>query len=517
MTEHVFSINSGLPMSAQPCQDECEHLIRIAHAMADALSNATAQKQSAPLDAWLRRATALLDHAKLESIDGEQALENLALDLRRRWLGETHTGSNRYMMSPPHAQVKSMADGQRIHYPYDRWLKPNLLEQRLAAHRRPPQGWIGRSLLFANGMSAITTTLQLYRSLAPKLWPRSKKSPLALHWFGGYFEIARALKLLCDDHLHGRKHANQTTLCEIVTRGAADLILIEPVAADIDLDVFDLDAFITAWRQRRVKRPCAIIIDASLSADTFPVDRLCQELADDPPAMIVSIRSALKLDQEGLELANGGLIDLWVSNTPDNTERLDNFEYDLAQARTTLGVSLSQDEYAALSAPFFLDQTSLTTHAGAVFANNRRFAETLSQSIKPDIGLLARISHPSLSPANGQPWAEAPFVNLSYRSDQESARAFLRAVLEHEATARKLSFRSGSSFGFRAHRFEMGFVRGVKFNSLRIAIGARRGPSLDGLIELFQELAAYPDFGALRKAYPKIEAQHPKDRVQDET
>jgi len=60
-------------------------------------------------------------------------------------------------------------------------------------------------------------------------------------------------------------------------------------------------------------------------------------------------------------------------------------------------------------------------------------------------------------------------------------------------------------------------VRGVKFNSLRVALGTRRGPSLDGVIELFQELAAYPDFGALRKAYPKIEAQHPKDRVQDET
>ena len=504
-------------MSTHPCQDECEHLIRIAQSMAAVLDDAFVQQHSASLDQWLKRAEALLGSSQLETTDGEQALENLALDLRRRWLNETHLRSNRYMMSPPHAQAKYLADGERIHYPYDRWLKPKLLEQRLHAHRPPPAGWSGRSLLFANGMSAITTTLQVFRTNAVKLWPNSKKAPLTLHWFGGYFEIARALKLLCDAYFQGRKYAQQTALCDTVTRGAADLVLIEPIAADVDLQVFDLDAFIQAWKRRRSKHPCTIMIDTSLSADTFPVERLCRELADDPPAMIVSIRSAVKLDQHGLELANGGLVDLWMPDDPKNNDRLDDFEYDLAMARTTLGVSLSQDEYAALSAPFFLDETSLTTHAAAVFANNRHFAETLNASLKPDRGLLDRINHPSLSAANAHSWAEAPYVNLRYRSDEQSARAFLRTVLEHEATQRKLSFRSGSSFGFRAHRFEMGFVRGVKFNSLRVAIGARSGPSLDGVINLFQELAAYPDFAALRKAYPKIEAQHPKDRVQDET
>ena len=485
--------------------------------MADVFKAASAQQESALLVQWLARAEALLISPTLESIDGEQALENLSLELRRRWLIEVHTGSARYLMSPPHAQIKSLADGTRVHYPYARWLKPKLLEQRLAAHRPPPKGWSGRTLLFANGMSAITTTLQVYRTLAAKLLPRAKKRPLSLHWFGGYFEITRALKLLCDDYFHGRKHAQQSALCDVVARGAADLILIEPVAADLELEVFDLDAFIAAYKRRTSKRPCTIVIDESLSADTFPVARLCHELSDDPPALVISIRSALKLDQEGLELANGGLVHLWTPSDDKNTERLDHFAFDLAQARTTLGVSLSQDEYAALSVPFFLDPTSLTNHAAAVYANNRRLAQTLAQSVDPDTGLLDRVIHPSLNPVHTQPWAEAPFVNLRYRSDDPSARAFLRVVLEFESTQRKLSFRSASSFGFRGHRFEMGFVRGAKFNTLRVAMGARRGPALDGVIQLFQDLAAYPDFGALRKAYPHIEAQHPKDRVQDET
>jgi len=504
-------------MPDHPCKAECEHLIAMAKRMETVFSAPSTQKGPSFLTDWLARAEALLNSLKLETVDGEQALENLALDLRRRWLNETHARSGGYMMSPPHAQAKRLANGARIHYPYDRWLKPRLLEDRLKAHRPAPEGWTARSLLFANGMAAITATVQVYRARATKLWPRSKKTPLSLHWFGGYFEITRALELMCDDHLHGRKHARQAALCQTVARGAADLLLIEPVAADIDLEVFDLDAFIDAWKHRRTKRPCTILVDASLSADTFPVERLCRELADDPPAMIVSVRSALKLDQEGLELANGGLVDLWIPDTPANQDRLEDFEYALATARTTLGVSLSQDEYAALSAPFFLDASSLTTHAGAVFANNRRLAETLAKSIQPGGGLLGRVSHPCLSPDAEKTWAQAPYINLRYRSDGQSARAFLRAVLEYEATVRKLTFRSGSSFGFRGHRFEMGFVRGLKFNTLRVAMGARSGPSLDGVIKLFQELAAYPDFAALRKAYPHIEAQHPKDRTEDET
>jgi len=84
-------------MSVQPCQDECEHLIRIAHAMAEVFANASAQNHSASFDAWSKRATALLELAKLETIDGEQALEDLALDLR-----QTVVGRNPWWVKPLH-------------------------------------------------------------------------------------------------------------------------------------------------------------------------------------------------------------------------------------------------------------------------------------------------------------------------------------------------------------------------------------------------------------------------------
>ncbi len=106
---------------------------------------------------------------------------------------------------------------------------------------------------------------------------------------------------------------------------------------------------------------------------------------------------------------------------------------------------------------------------------------------------------------------------MRYRGDDDDARAFMRTVLEFEAHARKLSFVPGSSFGFRGHRFEMGFSGDLKHTTLRIAMGARVGPSVDGIIKLFQDLAVYKDFAALRQAYPQLAKDKPKDRVEDES
>lgn len=469
-----------------------------------------------PFDEWTERAERLLHHQELERLEGEQALEHLALSLRHIWLRVAYEHSSSYMMSPPQGQYKCLPDGERITYPYDRWIKPKLLEQRLNAQRPAPEGWTARAVLFANGMAAITSVLQVYHASAETIFPGSK-GPLSLHWFGGYFEITRALQLICDDHLHGRKHADQRDLCSSVERGVADLVLIEPVAADIDLHVFDLGAFINAWKNRRSDRPCAIVVDTSLCGPTFPMERLCREIKHRPPAFVAQVRSGLKLDQEGLEFSNAGLLTLWTPNDPESIERLDQFEDTLRLARTTVGAGLSQNECAALNVPFFLDQASFVRHAARVFENNRHLARALAHVVKSDVGLFSHVTHPCLGAAKDEPWAEAPYVNVRYRADDKSARDFLYAVLKYESRSRKLCFQAGSSFGFRAHRFEMGFARGVKYNSLRIAIGSRSGPSLDGVIELFQELAAYPDFTAVRRAYPQLEANETDGRDESGT
>lgn len=501
-------------MSNTPCLSECNHLKALAKRLQSAVQ--TAGGDAAFLRAWFAQANALANSPTLETAEGDRALDVLALNLRNCWLQYAYAQSGPYLMTPPQGQRKLLPVGERIGYPYDRWIKPRVLEERLNAMRPPPRGWSGRAIVFANGMAALGATLQMYRSQTHKMWKRPP-GPLSLHWFGGYFEIIKLLQLVCDDFFHGRKHANQHDLCRVVEQGSADLVLIEPVAADISLAVFDLNAFIAAWQRRTVKRPCTIVIDASLSGPVFPVEKLCQALRADPPAMVVIIRSGLKLDQQGLELANVGLLHVWLPDTPNDAKRLERIEERFKTTRTTLGVGVSQDEYAALTVPFFLDQPSLVQHTEHVFANNRRFAQALAPTVKANQGLIAEISHPCLGPSHALDWAQAPFVTVRYRGDENDARAFMRTVLEFESRTRKLSFVPGSSFGFRGHRFEMGFSGDLKHTTLRVALGARVGPSVEGIIKLFQDLSAYPDFAALRHAYPQLAKDKPKDRVDEES
>jgi len=506
---------------APPLTDTAMHLeAQRLLLLGDEISAFLPQGRAEFLRPWRGKVEAWIHHPELESLTGEQALHALALELRYRWLQHTHLQSDRYMMSPPHNQRKRLPDLQAFGFPYDRWLKPTYLERRLNAERAAPQGWKAESVVFSSGMSAITTVMQHHHATGDSFWPSPRKG-LALHWFGGYFELMRAMRLVCVGGFKGRLHAKQETLNQAVAQGRDDIVLIEPVAADIDLDVFDLDAFIAAWKQRDVERTCMVVVDTSLTGDAFPLHRLCTDTGPRPPALVVHLSSGLKLDQEGLELSNVGLVTLYMPDDENNASLLNRVAESLRQARTTMGASLSEDEYAALSAPFFLSAPSLHRHAQAIFANNAKFAQALAPFAKTEGGLWTKIIHPSLSAHKDKAWAVSPFVNLRYAHDRQTfaeadkegeARDVLRAVLEFEADKRGLVFQSGSSFGFRGHRFEMGFVRGVKYDSLRLAIGSRAGPSLDGVIQLFKDLAVYKDFAALREAYPGVWAARLKAR-----
>lgn len=507
-TRNLSPTMSDVPMntvqSGHAMRDEALRLL----ALADALVGDLPEGHGAFLQPWRGQVRGWLTNPKLESLDGERALDALALNLRFLWLRHAHGQSARYLMSPPHRDKKILPNRNTLGFPYDRWLKPEFLEQRLSALHPAPAGWLGEAVILSSGMAAISAFLQYHRALVDKLWDRPR-GPVTLHWHGGYFEIARTLQLICNSAFQARRHAQPQTLFDSVAKGLGDVVLLEPVAADIGLEVFDLDALIAAWRQRSADRPCVVVVDTSLVGDAFPMHRLCRELGPTPPAMVVQIRSGLKLDQAGLELGNVGLVNLFMPATDANHVLLARVADSLRQARTTLGVGPSHDTCAALSTPFFLNPQEFTRHAQAVFANNAAFAKALAPLAKPSGGLIGEVIHPSLSSSAARSWAVAPYVNLRYASDGEGARAFLATVLEQEGRERNLCFRSGSSFGFRSHRFEMGFVRGIKFDSLRVALGSRAGPSLDGVIRLFQDLAAYPDFAALRRAYPQIDAQHP--------
>ena len=445
------------------------------------------------LGRWRADLLALLDGNEVDTLPGERKLEALTAELRETWLRAAHSYSNPQWKSPPHSLKRELPGGGTISYNYERALKPTSIEKRLAAFRPAPPGWEEAHLVFASGMAAISTLLQAQLRLGR---PRSADSTIRAALWGGYFETYILLDTLSGPGFGWFRPKTQAELAEATSEGTYDLLIAEPVTYDWDLAVLDLDALGQAWRGRKSERPGAVVLDTTLSGDRLSHTRLLATFGDSPPSLVAVLSSGSKLDQQGLELANVGLLSLF---TPAGaTRKAEQLATYLEKLRSSLGTGLSLDELVALEAPFFLDRAGSTTFARAVFDSNAILARSVSRLG----GLFASVNHPARRPEDHLEWAVGPFVVFDLRQEAPAHHRLLLAVVQEEARRRGLSLTLGSSFGFRGHRFEAIQPEPMGSKGLfKVALGARGGPSRDGIVELFDTLASYPDMQSLRRTF----------------
>jgi hypothetical protein len=447
------------------------------------------------LGQWLERAGELLRSSRLESLAGEAELETLSLQLRTAWLRYACHVSSRYLKSPPHFQILEMPSGGRTQSPYDRWNKPEMLEARAADFRAPPAGWHAGHVMFNSGMGGIACLLQVLRHM----YSPGAGSTLRLHGIGGYFEIMDIYRDTDDELFRLRIFADQAEFRQSVAREESHLVYIEPVYTRRgDLHVFDQTEFLQAWQQRPGRVPSIIVLDTTFTGNRFPLSEFLAQLAPQPPRAVLQLSSTLKLDQEGLEFSNGGLLSIYSTTE----EIAGGIGRRMRKYRAAMGLGLTLDQTAALDYPGFLDPDSSNRHAQAVFANNARLARQLV--VGPE-RLFVGKSHPALQGHAGNAWAVAPFVNVHIAPDTDVVdRELLKQVIHLEAGQRGLSFQPGSSFGFRGHRVETSIQAEEGIQVIRVAMGCRRGPSLTGTIDLLNELGQAGSFVNLRARYPQL-------------
>jgi hypothetical protein len=139
-----------------------------------------------------------------------------------------------------------------------------------------------------------------------------------------------------------------------------------------------------------------------------------------------------------------------------------------------------------LEAPWFLDRELARDYAGAVFENNALLAKRLAETLSDCAGLFSQVSHPTLGAGD----ADAPFVLLQLHEDSPENYRRLEEIIARAAKARQIRFDKGGSFGFRGHRFEAILPEAGEITPfLRVALGARKGWSRDGIIALLSEIA----------------------------
>ncbi|MEV4577354.1 hypothetical protein AB0K16_29345 [Nonomuraea jabiensis] len=453
-------------------------------------ASAEDERRFQPIVDRLRAVASLAPTAPLAA---EQELEQLAVRLRRALLARAHDHSDPHFRSPVHGPARPLPSGDTSGHIYERSANPTALEGRVAKAAPPPRGWRADHVMFSSGTAAISGLLQCYRSMVRG----SERDPLRAGVWGGYFETDMLFELLKSGAFTWDAVPD---VISAVGGGQHDLLFIEPVRYTWDLTTLDLPAFVRAWRARSPRRTRVLVFDTTLASFTWPSARVLESLHDGSPLLVIEVRSGLKLDQQGLELANLGIVSIYSCHEDEGTPTAEQFGQYLRLIRSITGTALSMDAMAVLDTPFMAAPVWVARHAGQVFLNNQTLAAALAQ----ESGLFSKIAHPSLTVASG-PLRHAPFVVCQLAEDHIANHGFLLAVVREEVRRRGIRLDWGSSFGFRSHRWETIIPRVQDRRGLfKIAMGSRSGPSFEAAVELFRQLARYRDFDALRRAYPGL-------------
>lgn len=457
---------------------ECDRLVAVADAMP-----AVAERRRAIAGAWYQKVIELAAQSSLETADGERELDRLTAKLRRAWMGTAHEYADATYRSPRAGDGKLLPSQAIIDYGYERSLESSPLDARLQAYRTAPSGWSARHLLFSSGMAALSGIAQFLTSRMPH------GEPSALLGAVAYFETRELLSL---GGFSTRITNSDADFHAALASGAPDVVFIEPIIYDPWLRPFDVRQAMHAAAQCPV--PPIVVIDSTLVGPTLPMRQILAETPQLP--LVIQANSGLKLDQAGLELANVGIVSIYAPAM--HAESLDSVEERLQMLRRLNGTALTIDALALLDVPFFLDPLSLNEYTSALFGHNAALAKAVGAVATG--GLFETVAHPSLDQRR-LPWAQGPFVFFHLRDDSMARYAELEDVVIGAARKRGLVLDRGGSFGFRGHRCEAIELENEARNGVfKIALGARSGPSLHGIIALMAELAAFQSVADARAA-----------------
>lgn len=437
--------------------------------------------------------------AELAPLEWEARLDAGADRLRALLLARGQRIDAAAMRSPDSQRERHLPGGSELRHGYERSLPASVLEARLAD--RVPlagTGWRSESVAFGCGMAAIDTVLS---TLAHMLAPTATR-PLRIDFWGDYFETALLLEYRRGEAVRPRHLAPGNLAQAWSAPDAADILLIEPVRYNWDLDALDLPALVAGWRGSP-HRPRIILLDTTLSAAAWPTRALLDALAGPHGApLVIELRSGLKLDQQGLELANSGVADVFMHERPlPGLPPREALLTTLRLVRGTTGTGLRAADLATLDVPFAFEAAWTRRHCGQVFRNNAAVAAALAESTG---GLFAGVAHPSLR--SGGTVRHAPFVVARLREDTLGNHGLLLAALRAEVAAAGLLVTHGSSFGFRRPRFETIVPQVAAEQGLfKFAAGSRDGPALRALTAALCRLGELADIAALHRRYRGLE------------
>ncbi|HHD2770155.1 TPA: hypothetical protein ACOTG1_003394, partial [Clostridium perfringens] len=231
-------------------------------------------------------------------------------------------------------------------------------------------------------------------------------------FWGAYFESRVFLDFIEDKTLEVRKFESEKDLCEAIEKEDFDLLLLEPVRYDWELNVLNIEKIIESISKLQNIKYRLVIFDTTLISENLPLNKILEKSKNIPYIIFAQFNSLLKLNQEGLEFANAGLVSLYTNNLYFKDINSESIAIYLRKMRTILGTGLDLREILLLDNPFTFNRKKVQIYSEKVFLNNSLLAKSISQK-----GLFKEVVHPSIGNRASFIWAKSPFVILKLHED----------------------------------------------------------------------------------------------------
>ena len=200
------------------------------------------------------------------------------------------------LKSPLHGTIQSTFFEKDISYDYERTMpKKSIIDIEMLGKSAD------YSTILRSGMSSISMIF----------WYLSKvyKNYISNIWFGmGYYETTQLIPQF--RNFNFLIHNTEDTLNIFDDIETSDIIMIEPILANQTLMELNIGELVKKIKHITDDKIRFLIIDSSFLGNTFELQSLVQELKN-KNIIIILVRSAMKLDQLGLELCQTGIIQIY--------------------------------------------------------------------------------------------------------------------------------------------------------------------------------------------------------------
>lgn len=348
-------------------------------------------------------------------INNENYLWEFSNKIRELWRLKCFNHSNRYLSSPLLGDSQmplSTLNNRQIESTYERYFTNSSLNSRNIGK------FISFNTLTSSGMAAIKLCFEMLNSL----FVNEKKKIL---YSVGYYETLFLLNSLAKTGVDCEDLSNR-----YVKNEDFNIFILEPHKADLTLKEYD-SSVVEKYAELNPHKLKVVILDISYQGLSFNLDDFVSKFSRFNVIIFV-VRSLVKLDQVGLEFANGGMVEVFI---PDHLAKLKNFlEKEINKFRNAHGSNLSFYEFSLLdnniTLPYIYEYSRL------VLSTTEDFYIDLKSNFE-DTSRFEILSKSGV-----------PFIYLDLKKTKDGYEEFLNVLQEYfKTTGTFLPVRN--SFGFR--------------------------------------------------------------------